>query len=312
LDIHDLVKIAKRLFRENRRIPSRVDLIKNGVSDWQLRKISHSEIIKASGLKERIKPKIKKPNILLIDIETAPITAYIWGLFDQNVALNQIKDDWFILSWSAKWLGEKEIFYADQRNEKKIENDKKILIKLRRLLDKADIVIGHNSKKFDIKKINARLISHGIKHPSSFRQIDTLSISRKYFSPTSHKLEYIAKMLKCKNKKMVKRKFNGFELWSECLKKNIKAFKEMEKYNKKDVLVLEEVYKKLIPLDSSINFSILNEANICPCGCADLRKYSYAYTNTGKFARYKCAKCFREVRGKENLLSKELRSTLFK
>jgi len=42
----------------------------------------------------------KKPKILLFDIETAPILAYTWDIWDQNIALNQIKQDWFVLSWS--------------------------------------------------------------------------------------------------------------------------------------------------------------------------------------------------------------------
>ncbi len=29
--------------------------------------------------------------ILVLDIETAPIVAHVWGLFDQNIGLNQIK-----------------------------------------------------------------------------------------------------------------------------------------------------------------------------------------------------------------------------
>ena len=39
-----------------------------------------------------------------------------------------------------------------------------------------------------------------------------------------------------KYKKLVKRKFNGFELWKECLADNIEAWKDMETYNKYDVL----------------------------------------------------------------------------
>ena len=79
-------------------------------------------------LVEKIVEKTE-PKILLYDIETAPIQAYVWGLWDNNVALNQIETDWYILSWSAKWLGtpENETMYEDQRNAKNIEDDSRIL-----------------------------------------------------------------------------------------------------------------------------------------------------------------------------------------
>jgi len=68
-----------------------------------------------------------KPKILVFDIETAPILAYTWGIWDQNIALNQIKQDWFVISWSAKWLDDKKVLYMDQRNSKDVSNDKPLL-----------------------------------------------------------------------------------------------------------------------------------------------------------------------------------------
>ena len=74
-------------------------------------------------------PKLAGPRVLLFDIETAPILAHVWGLWDNNVALNQIIADWHVLSWSAKWLGDppSKVMYADQRNAKNIEDDKQLL-----------------------------------------------------------------------------------------------------------------------------------------------------------------------------------------
>ena len=65
------------------------------------------------------------PKILVFDIETAPITAYTWGLHDQNIGLGQIKSDWYILSWAAKWYGDpvSKVMYMDNSKSKNIEND---------------------------------------------------------------------------------------------------------------------------------------------------------------------------------------------
>jgi hypothetical protein len=53
------------------------------------------------------------PRVLTLDIETAPLESYTWGIWDQNIGLNQIKSEWTILSFSAKWLGEKKVIYGD-------------------------------------------------------------------------------------------------------------------------------------------------------------------------------------------------------
>lgn len=257
--------------------------------------------------------KPKGPKILLIDIETAPILGYVWGLFDQNVGLNQIHTDWHLLSWAAKWYGEDKMMYMDQRKAKDLENEKVILEGIWKLLDEADIVIGHNSKKFDVKKLNARFVIHKMQPPSPFRQIDTLAIARKHFAMTSNKLEYLADKLGCTLKKMKTKIFPGFELWKQCLAKNQDAFKEMELYNKRDVDVLEEVYEKLIPWDSSINFAVYNDGkHICSCGSTHLIKKGISASNSGLFQRYKCKSCGKSFQDKLNELPLEARKEMKK
>lgn len=257
-----------------------------------------------------------KPKILLLDLETAPILGYIWQLFDQNVALNQIHSDWYILSWCAKWLGspEDEVMYMDQRNAKNIEDDSEILKPLWKLLDEATIIITQNGKKFDEKKINARFILNGFKPTSSFRHIDTFQLAKARFGFTSNKLEYMTDKLCTKYKKIDHSDFAGFKLWSECLKGNIEAFESMKKYNCYDVLSLEELYLKLRPWDRKHpNLNVYDEdteENSCTCGSVEFAKHGFVYTNHGKFQRYVCKKCGAESRDKTNLLNKSKRKSL--
>jgi uncharacterized protein YprB with RNaseH-like and TPR domain len=243
-----------------------------------------------------IKDRKDAPKILFFDIETVPVTAYVWGLWNNNVGLNMIESDWHVLSWAAKWYGEDDVMYADQRNAKNFEDDRKILIKIWKLLDEADIVIGQNSKKFDTKKLNARFIQHGMQPPSSYRQIDTLLIAKRHFGFTSNKLEYMTDKLCTKYKKSGHAKFPGFKMWSECMKGNIAAYNEMEEYNKLDVLSLEELYEILIPWDDTINFAMYFEDDICSCGSSDFKKAGFYYTNASKFQKYKCKNCGAEYR----------------
>jgi len=257
--------------------------------------------------------KKNKPKVLIYDIETAPILSYVWGLWDNNVALNQIASDWHILSWSAKWLGDpaSKVMYMDQRNSKNIEDDRDILKHIWSLLDEADIVITQNGKSFDQKKLNARFIMHGFQPPSSYKHIDTKLLAQKHFGFTSLKLEYMTGKLCTKYKKLKHAKYPGFEMWRECMSGNISAWKEMERYNKRDVLALEELYTKLIPWDNSINFALYDESTASNCKCGgSFVKNGFYYTTVGKYQRYKCKKCGSESRDRQNLLSEEKKQSL--
>lgn len=254
------------------------------------------------------------PKILILDIETAPIIAHVWGIWDQNVGLNQIKADWHVLSWSAKWFGKKEIMYADQRNSKNIEDDKKLLSEIWNLLDEADIIVTQNGKSFDQKKLFARFILNGMKPPSSFKHIDTKQIASRRFAFTSNKLEYLTSKLCKKHKKLKTKKFQGFELWKACLSGNKAAWCEMERYNKQDVLSLEELYTVLIPWDNSINFALYTDepVTICSCGSKQLKRNGFSYTSVGKYQRFKCVSCGAESRSGENEFSKEKKQSLLR
>lgn len=262
------------------------------------------------------------PKILLLDIETTPILAHVWGLFDQNIALNQIERDWIMLSFAAKWYesasGElfgphRKVIYKDLRN-KKVTSDKSLLIALWPLLDECDIIITQNGVRFDKKKIFARFILNGMKPPSNFKVLDTLVIAKKHFALTSNKLEYMTDKLCTKFKKSKHKKFPGFELWKECLKGNIQAWKEMEQYNVFDILSLEELFNKLYPWDNGINFNLYREEKdfSCNCGSKKFQKRGYSYTASGKYQRFICSKCNAWSRGSINLLSVTTRKALKK
>jgi hypothetical protein len=257
------------------------------------------------------------PKVLVFDIETSPILARVWSIWQQNVGLNQIKEDWFVLSWAAKWLGVDGVMYQDLRgiidDGDKYHQDKPILAGIWNLLNDADIVITQNGKKFDQKKLNSRFILNGFQPPSHFKHIDTLQIAKSVFGFTSNKLEYLTDKLCTKYKKQVHRDFSGFELWKECLADNPDAWDCMEKYNKYDVLSLEELYYILAPWDRKHpNFALLtgSETPVCRCGSTEFTRNGYAYTQVSKFQKYRCKKCGAETRGRTNVLDKDVRSAL--
>ncbi len=259
--------------------------------------------------------KQNKLRILVIDIETSPLITYTWGLFDQNISLGQVKEDWHILSFAAKILNEpkSKVIYMDQRKNKTITDDKQMLQKIWELLDSCDVLIGQNSKKFDTKKINAKLIENGFPPYSPIRQIDTLVLAKKYFAFTSNKLEYMSDKL-CTHKKLKTKKFQGFALWKACLSGNQQAWKEMQEYNIMDILATEELYNKIAPWGTGINFSVYNDdiKETCNCGSTKLQKRGFNHSNNGRYQRFQCQNCGSWSSSKENLLTKEKRESLKK
>jgi hypothetical protein len=253
--------------------------------------------------------------ILILDIETAPLESYTWGTWDQNVSVEQIKTEWSVLSYAAKYLGLPHIFYADTggRGRARVRSDKQVLGEIWKLLDAADLVVAQNGTSFDIKKLNARFVMHGFKPYSPIRVIDTLTAAKRHFGFTSNKLAWLTKNL-TDSAKSNHGKFPGFELWVECLNDNPEAWKEMKKYNIQDVIGTEKVYKVLRPwITNHPNLATYNikEMIQCPkCGGLHLTRQGSRITQQGAYQQYKCQDCGGWARGKKMMLTKGKRASL--
>jgi hypothetical protein len=238
-----------------------------------------------------------EPKVLVMDVETSPIIAYVWELKDITVALNQIKQDWAVLAWGAKWLNEpaSKVMYEDQRGRADKYNDKQLLQNLWKLLDEADVVITQNGQSFDGPRLNARFIFHGMKPPSPYKHLDTYRIVRQVAKFTSNKLEYLTDKLCSKYKKVTHGKFPGMTLWKECLAGNLAAFEEMKRYNVLDVLSTEELYNKIKPWKPArmpdTHYVPAKSPRCGTCGEYALQKRGHIVSKKGIHQRYQCHKC---------------------
>ena len=234
--------------------------------------------------------------IVTLDIETSPILAYVWGLFKQFVGLNQIKTDWSILSFCAKWLETKKVIYYDTggRGADMVRDDRDLMCELWLILDEADIVIAQNGVSFDMKKINARFIELGMPLPKPYKVVDTMLEAKRIAKFTSNRLAWLSAVL-TDTPKSEHKKFPGFELWTECLADNPDAWAEMKKYNIIDVQGTEKVYLQLRPyIIGHPNLAAYNgdETVQCPkCGSEDIQRRGLALTQTGEYIRYRCTPC---------------------
>lgn len=233
--------------------------------------------------------------LLLLDIETAPNVVHVWGLWQQNVAINQILDAGYVMCWAAKWIGDDEIFF-DSVNR---SGSKKMLKGIHSLLEEADAVIHYNGARFDIPTLNKEFLLHGMLPPATYKQIDLLRTARAQFKFPSNKLDYVANALGV-GKKI---KHAGHELWIRCLNNEPEAWIEMENYNINDVVILEGVYHKLLPwIKNHPNIGLyLDKAEACPnCGGHHLQRRGFSFTNAGKYQRFQCTDCGTWSRSKKN------------
>ena len=228
------------------------------------------------------------PKIFLFDIETAPLRAYVWGLWQQNVdPKTQLTNDWFCLSWAGKWLFDDRVYSQRLTGDEAIEeDDTRIIHGIWGKLNEADIVIAHNGWKFDIPRLNTRFIVNGLQPPLPYEVIDTLKVAKRSFAFSSNKLDMLNKSLGLERKIET----GGFELWDKCVNGDEKSLRKMEKYNKGDIVALEELYLKLRPwIKSHPNLGLYVEGEVCPtCGSEEITWKGKYRTPAGEYKTFRC------------------------
>ncbi len=238
--------------------------------------------------------KTREPRILLLDIETAPHRVYAWGLWGQDIYLDQIEAPGYTLCWAAKWLGRREMQFASVHRDGR----KAMLKRIYRLIEEADIVVHYNGTKFDMPTLNKEFVIEGWPPPSSYKQIDLLLTARRQFRLASNKLDWVARSLGL-GRKM---KHKGMELWRGCMAGDPASWRIMERYNKRDVGVLEKVYLAL-------RSWVVNHPNVAlytgekrpactNCGSLRVIRRGYYYAKSRRYRRFSCKDCGANMRAR--------------
>lgn len=238
--------------------------------------------------------------ILTLDIETSPILGYVWGLWQQNLMIDRIVEPTRMLSWAAKWAGDDEIIWASE-----YDHGTEVMVQeVYDLVCKADVVVGFNSKKFDMKHLNREFIQRGLVRPDSYKDIDLLNVVKANFSFPSNKLDYVAGVLLGRHKL----EHAGFSLWKDCLAGDKDAWETMVEYNIEDVGITEELYFFLrgwITNHPNHGLYIDDQENpVCRnCGSENLKSKGGEFTDTNvfRYQRYKCNDCGANMRGRDSL-----------
>lgn len=234
--------------------------------------------------------------ILFLDIETGPTKAAVWGLWGQNVGINQIIEPGRTICAAWKWGGGKGVEFAAEWQPVEERSDwfsyLDFLKKLHVVLDEADIVVTYNGKKFDIPTLYKEFVQYKITPPAPFHHIDLYQTCRRQFRFVSNKLDFICQQLGLGAKTSHK----GMQLWTDVGNGCPKAQRLMERYNKQDVVLLEKLYKHIRPwIKGHPTVSLLEgrtETPACPsCGGNHLQERGYRTTKTRRYKRYQCQDC---------------------
>ncbi len=232
---------------------------------------------------------MSEPRILFIDIETAPLIGYAWQKWETNII--DTKQDWYILCFAYKWMGDKKIHACalpDYKLYKKSSEDDSELVKsLWELFNEADIIVAHNGDEFDIKKSNARFIAHGLTPPTPYKTIDTKKVAKQSFKFDSNKLDELGRYFGLGRKLP----HTGFHLWKGCMTGDKKSWELMIKYNKQDIVLLEKVYLKMRPWMKSFPIVRANNGSCRHCESNHVQKRGFAFTRTYKIQRLQCINC---------------------
>lgn len=241
------------------------------------------------------------PKTLLIDIETTPNLAHVWGIWDQNIGLNQLLESTEVFCFAAKWLGQKRVPFYSVQNDGKA----RMIQAAYDLLDEADVVVHYNGRRFDVPHLNREFMLAGMTPPSPFKQVDLLSEVKRNFKFPSNKLAYVSEAIGLKGKV----KHEGHELWTRCMAGDRQAWATMRRYNIQDVQLLEDVYDRLTGWLRLPTHSLYSgKDHTCPaCGSEELERRGFSYTKVSAYQQYRCKDCGRYSKGKKAVRTIEQR-----
>lgn len=291
----------KTFISRHKKVPSRDEFNRNS-SDirtiWKSHWLRWDDFLEAAGV-------INDPaKILLLDIETAPNRAYVWGTWKQNINPEWIDAAGYVLCWTAKWLDSEEVIFRRLKDK----NHKKLLQPMHALLSEAHAVVHYNGQSFDIPTLNKEFLTNGITPPSPYKQVDLLLEMRSNFRFPSNKLDYICKVLELGGKL----RHEGPQLWLSCMEDDKDAWDRMEAYNKRDVELLEQLYRKLLPwIKKHPNRAAMSGLAVCPsCGSFDFDRDGTYTASQLKYEQYKCGSCGVFFRGTKSISPKGQRFSL--
>jgi hypothetical protein len=245
-------------------------------------------------------PPADQPRILLYDIETMAKLAWVWE--DRNTNIIDTYRDWYMLSAAWRWYPSRHTgfvsIFQDPAFTPGCRNDLLVAATLASLFDQADVTVAHYGDGYDLPKTQARIEYHRLPIPSPHQHLDTKKEAARYFKNYSNRLDELCRVLDIGRKLQ----HRGFEMWRGCEDGDPRAWREMERYNRHDVALLDGLYRRLIPWigtpgygGAGPNYGLWPQGNhdwTCPkCGGHRGQMRGVYRTRFSQFQRFQCQSC---------------------
>jgi hypothetical protein len=251
----------------------------------------------------------RRVRLLFYDIETAPMLSFHWQAKTEYIGAHLVESDSRgLLCWSAKWSDSTDVMSARVTKAEAVsQDDSRIVSKLADLMREADYVVAHNGNRFDYRRVNARLLANSLTPLGNVQAIDTLLIAQQSLDLPFKNLNYLAGFLGFGKKIPV-----DFDVWRRAFYGDVAALKELEAYNRQDVILLEHVFHAIVPYAKTLPRlvdSVEWREELCPyCGSQDRTKSGLHRTRVNAYPKWTCGTCLREYRGWRAVGSKTIGS----
>ena len=221
---------------------------------------------------------------LILDIETSPNLAYVWDLWSKDgITPEKLVESTSVICFAWKWAGERGVGFSSVWTDGR----EAMVAKAHELLSEADVLIHYNGKHFDVPHLNREFVLAGLTPPSPYEQVDLFLTAKGKFKFPSNRLAYISKALGVR----AKGDAGGFSTWLGVLAGDPKAQERMERYNKRDVVVTEQVYNRLLPWITGHPSAVLDGREACPT-CEGRIVWRGLYrSKTRVYRRFSCTSC---------------------
>lgn len=236
---------------------------------------------------------------LLYDTENCSNIIEAWGVYETDALAIRRHRQIITVSW--RWIG--AVPDGEERSgtvslpdfpmyKKDPENNIQLIKHLLALMEKADIICGHNAGEFDNKRVNTDIIKHKLTPPPPHKLVDTLKVARKYFGFNFNSLKGLAEFLGLPHKLET----GGYPLWRGCDSGDMKAWAKMSRYCAGDVRTLEALYLRFRPwIQNHPAMKPREDGNRNPpCPACDERRLinrGFNVNRTGRSPRLQCQAC---------------------
>lgn len=228
--------------------------------------------------------------IVTLDIERIAGLAEVWDYKPDFIRPESFREPPRTICLAWKWLDSKEIQFSSEWTD----GQEGMARKVHAILDEADYVVGWNSRRFDVKHLRTILLEHGLTPPSPHVDLDLMVNVKREFDFLYNRMAYIADVLGLEGKDKT-----PLGLWSDLRSTDpgtvARAHVAMEKYNRRDVELTEELFYLLRPWLRGMNLGLFedNSSTIrCSnCGSENFQYRGVAGNTTYRYRRFQCNDC---------------------